>query len=50
MRNVSVADKRLLDEHGVLLVTIDEIDRHGIAALMPKIVPVAGQGVVGVHV
>ncbi|KIM15664.1 hypothetical protein QV65_21180 [Rhodococcus erythropolis] len=33
-----------------MLVTIDEIDRHGMAALMPRVLAAAGQGVNGVHV
>lgn len=50
VKNATVDHKRALDEYGVLLVTIDEIDRHGMAALMPRVLAAAGQGVNGVHV
>ncbi len=50
VKDATVDHKRALDEYGVLLVTIDEIDRHGMAALMPRVLAAAGQGVNGVHV
>lgn len=50
VKNATISHKRALDEYGVLLVTIDEIDRHGMATLMPRVIAAAGQGVNGVHV
>ncbi|BAK75936.1 alanine racemase domain protein [Pseudogulbenkiania sp. NH8B] len=50
VRHTSLEDKALLDDYGVRLITIDEIDRHGLASLMPKTIAAVGQGVVGLHV
>lgn len=50
VKNASLEDKTKLDQYGVSIATIDEIDRHGMAQLMPKIVAAAAQGVGGLHV
>lgn len=50
VKHASLEDKKTFDEYGVHVVTIDEIDRYGMASLMPRIVAAATQGVGGLHV